>query len=172
MKRKFFHGAALRAGLGMATLLALAGLALPAMAAVTVTFVHSDQYHDLPFSPIDRAQVLKDMGAHFARLEKLLPPGQDLQVEVLDFDMAGRRVPNFRGRDDLRVLKGGADWPHMTLRYTLTDNGRVIASGEDQLSDMSYMDHINSYPDGDTLRYEKRMVDDWFRNKFGARRHG
>ncbi len=143
-----------------------------ATAAVTVKFVAPEHFRDLPFSPIDRAQVLKELGEHFVKLEKSLPPGQDLQVEVTDLDMAGRILPNFRGNQDLRVLRGGADWPHMKLRYTLSANGQVISSGEEQLSDMAYLDHINRYSDGDTLRYEKRMIDDWFETKFGARRKG
>ena len=101
-----------------------------------------------------------------------MPPGEDLQVEVVDLDMAGRLIPNFRASQDLRVLRGGADWPHMKLRYTLSANGQVISSGEEQLSDMAYLDHINRYSDGDTLRYEKRMIDDWFNKKFGVKRKG
>jgi hypothetical protein len=146
--------------------LSLGALALPASAAVTVSFVQPENYRDLPFSPTDRAQVLKELGEHFAKLEKSLPAGQDLKIDVTDLDMAGRLVPNFRTTQDLRVLHGGADWPHMTLRYTLTANGAVLSSGQDQLSDMAYLDRINSYSDGDSLRYEKRMIDDWFRKKF------
>ena len=51
----------------------------------------------------------------------------------------------------------------MLVRYTLESNGKVIDSGEDQLSDMNYMGHINRYSEGDTLRYEKAMIDDWFK---------
>lgn len=156
--------------------LALAGLVLlsagGASAAVTVAFSHPENFRDLPFSPIDREHVLKELGEHFALLGKRLPPGQDLRVEVLDLDMAGRIYPNFRGREDIRVLRGGADWPHMVVRYSLVSNGQVIASGEDQLSDMMYLNRINRYSDGDTLRYEKRMIDDWFKEKFAARKQG
>lgn len=153
-----------------AAALALGTQALPAAAAVTVTFVQPENFRDMPFATAERQQVLKELGEHFAKLEKSLPPGQDLKVDVTDLDMAGRMVPNFRGKQDIRVLRGGADWPHMTVRYTLLSHGKVIDSGEDQLSDMAYMDHINSYSDGDTLRYEKRMVDDWFNRKFAARK--
>ena len=142
-----------------------------ASAAVSVVFSHPEKYSDLPFSPTDREQVLKDLGEYFATLGKSLPPGQDLRVEVTDLDMAGRIHPNVRGHD-LRVLRGGADWPHMALRYRLEANGQVISSGEEHLSDMNYLDRINRYSDGDTLRYEKRMIDDWFKKKFVARKQG
>lgn len=143
-----------------------------ASAAVSVAFSHPESYRDLPFAQTDREAVLKELGEHFAWLGKELPAGQDLKVEVLELDMAGRIRPNFRGGQDLRVLRGGADWPQMVLRYSLESNGRVIASGEDKLSDMDYLGHINRYADGDSLRYEKRMIDDWFRKKFAAHRRG
>lgn len=154
---------------------ALAGLVVlsagGAAAAVSVTFPHPETYQDLPFSPTDREAVLKQLGEHFAWLGKQLPAGRDLKVEVLDLDMAGRMHPHFRGGQDVRVLRGGADWPHMVVRYSLESNGRVIASGQDNLSDMNYLAHINRYADGDMLRYEKRMIDDWFKKKFVVR-HG
>lgn len=154
--------------------LALAGLmafsAGSASAAVTVAYSHPENFRDMPFAQIDRERILKDLSEHFGKLSALLPPGQDLRVEVLDLDLAGRMHPYFRGQQDIRVLRGGADWPHMQVRYTLEANGQVIASGEDKLSDMMYMDRINRYSDGDSLRYEKRMIDDWFTDKFAARR--
>lgn len=156
--------------------LALAGLVLlsagAASAAVTVAFSHPENFQDLPFAPTDREQVLKDLSEHFTLLGKALPAGQNLRVEVLDLDMAGRIHPNFRGHQDIRVLRGGADWPHMKLRYSLESNGQVIASGQDDLSDMNYLDRLNRYSDGDSLRYEKRMIDDWFKQKFVARKAG
>lgn len=153
--------------------LALAGLFLAsagaASAAVTVTFVQPDQYADLPFASSEREQVLAGLREHFAKLSKSLPPGADLKIEVLDVDLAGRIYPNFRGRQDLRVLRGGADWPHMRLRYTLEQDGKVLASGDDNLSDMTYLDHINRYFTGDPLRYEKQMIDAWFKTRIAAR---
>ncbi len=159
-----------KATAALLAVLALGAAAVPgaAMAAVTVTFVQAENFRDLPFSPSDRERVLKELGEFFVGLEKRLPPGQDLKIEVLDLDMAGRMVPNFRAGQDLRVLNGGADWPHMTLRYSLSANGAVLASGQDHLNDMAYLDRINGYVDGDSLRYEKRMVDDWFKAKFAA----
>ncbi|MET0855430.1 MAG: DUF3016 domain-containing protein [Telluria sp.] len=155
--------------------LALAGLlalsAGAASAAVTVAYSHPENFRDMPFSPIDRERVLQDLSEHFGKLGATLPPGQDLRVEVLDLDLAGRLHPNFRGQE-LRILNGGADWPHMVVRYTLEANGRVLHSGEDDLRDMMYLNRINRYMDGDSLRYEKRMIDEWFMKKFTPRRRG
>lgn len=156
--------------------LALAGLVLlsagGASAAVTVAFPHPQNYRDMPFSPTDREQVLRELAEHFESLNARLPAGQDLRVDVIDLDLAGRIHPNFRGNNDIRILQGGADWPHMVVRYTLESNGQVLASGEDNLSDMMYLDRLNRYSSGDTLRFEKRMIDDWFTKKFGPQKRG
>jgi hypothetical protein len=156
--------------------LALAGLVLlsagGASAAVTVAFSHPEHYGDMPFAPSDREQILKDLSEHFARLGQRLPPGQDLRVEVLDLNLAGRIHPNFRGQQDVRILRGGADWPHMKVRYTLESDGKVIDSGVDDLSDMAYLDRVMRFSEGDRLRYEKQMIDDWFTKKFAPRQRG
>jgi len=133
-----------------------------ASAGVTVNYVDSDKFSDLPFAQWERKEVLDDLAGFFAELGKSLPPGQDLTVEVTDIDLAGREYPASRGARDLRVLKGGADWPIMDLRYTLTNNGQVVSSGKERLTDMNYLNRINRMTDGDRLRYEKRMIEDWF----------
>jgi hypothetical protein len=153
--------------------LLLAGVAAmaagPATAGVTVKFLQAEQYQDMPFAGWQRDEVLKDLETHFGKLAKNLPEGMDLKIEVLDLDLAGHIKPMFRGRDDIRILNGGADWPHMKLRYTLERDGKVVAGGEDQLSNMAYLQRLNRYFSGDPLRYEKQMVDDWFKDKIAGR---
>ena len=154
----------------------LAALALAAgssaWAGVQVTFDNPDDYSDVPFSSRDREQVLAGLANHFTWLGKSLPPGQDLRIEITDVDLAGREDPARRGAFDVRVMTGRADWPRLRLRYTLEQHGKVIASGNAYLSDMSYLQHINRYSSNDALRYEKRMIDDWFKNTFGVKLQG
>ncbi len=145
----------------LASLLALGAGA--ASAGVTVNYVESDKFADLPFAPWERKEVLDDLAAFFAELGKDLPPGQDLAVDITDIDLAGREYPNSRGGRELRILKGGADWPTMNLRYTLSANGQVLTSGTEKLTDMNYLNRMNRMSDGDRLRYEKRMIEDWFK---------
>jgi hypothetical protein len=146
--------------------LALAGLlvlaAQSAMAEVTVTFNQSKRYTDVPFATWDRENVLAQLGDHFKKLGEYLPPGQDLHIEVLDIDLAGREVPNFRTGNDIRVTTGRADWPRMELRYSLEQNGQVLKSGDAQLQDMNYQMTRSHYFDSEPFRYEKQMIDDWF----------
>lgn len=133
-----------------------------ASAEVTVNYVEPERFSDLPFATWERDAVLKDLTGHFARLGAQLPPGQSLRVDVLDVDLAGREYPG-RGPRDLRIVKShGADWPRIDLRFAIEQNGQVLRSGEVQLRDMAFMDRISRHTDNDSLRYEKRMIDDWF----------
>jgi hypothetical protein len=147
--------------------LALAGLCLllagAARAGVTVNYIHADQFSDLPREVWQRQQALDDFAEHFRELGKDLRPGQDMVIDVLDIDLAGRERPVRFGHDPIRVLNEGADWPRMHLRYTLSDHGRTIASGDAQLADKSYTDHINDYPHGSRWPYEMQMIDTWWR---------
>ena len=145
--------------LAVSGLLALA--AGTASADVTVNYVEQERFTDLPFTPWERESVLKELTEHFTRLGAKLPVGQNLRIDVRDVDLAGREYPG-RGARDLRIVKNGAEWPRIDLHYTIESNGQVVRSGDGQLRDMSFMDRTNRSTGSDFLRYEKRMIDDWF----------
>ena len=134
-----------------------------ANAAVTVNFTQPDRYVDMPFAPWEKERVMKDLQEHFNKLGGQLPAGQDLKVDVVDIDLAGRLEPNARFGQEIRVLKGRADWPTIALRYSIESQGKVLSSGDVRIDDKSYLDHINRYSANESLRYEKRMLDDWFK---------
>lgn len=145
---------------------ALSFAASNAIAVVTVTFTQPERYVDMPFASWDKERVMKDLRGHFDKLGATLPQGQDLKVEVQDIDLAGRIEPNTRLGHDIRVLKGGADWPMIQLRYSVEADGKVLKSGDERVSDMTYLDrgtHLNRYSANEPLRYEKRMLDEWFK---------
>jgi len=144
-------------------LLACAGAA---SAGVTVKYDDPENFQDMPRWDKDRAQVLKDLSAHFAKLGQRLPAGQDLNITVKDIDLAGREYPSSRRAEDIRILRGGADWPSMHLQYSLEQNGQVIKSGDEHVSNMMYLNRLNRYVDGDSLRFEKQMLDEWFDKTF------
>ena len=154
----------MKASIGKAALAAALalGAAGAASAGVTVNYVDSDKFSDLPFTSWEREDVLRQLSDHFTKLGARLPAGQDLAVEVLDVDLAGREYPSRRAGGDLRVLQGSADWPIIELRYTLSAGGQVLDSGKVRLADMMYMDRPVRGFDSDPLRYEKRMIDEWF----------
>jgi len=146
----------------LAALVVLAATTGAAWAQVSVSYVKPDEFIDVPRSPIDRERMLKDFTQYFSTFDKKLPTGQQLKIEVLDIDLAGRLWPRRSGGDDIRVMNGGADWPHMKLRYTLEENGTVLRSGESELSNMMYQQRSTRLSDSDPMRYEKQMIDDWF----------
>jgi hypothetical protein len=135
-------------------------------AAVMVTFTKADQYIDVPFAPSDREATLKTLKEHFEKLGSKLPSGQDLKIEVLEVDLAGRAEPSrMSGTNDLRVLRGGADWPMIQLRYSVETAGKPLKQGEARISDLNFLNHMNRYPSSESLRYEKAMLDDWFKKE-------
>jgi hypothetical protein len=145
----------------------LAGLSgliscVSANAAVTVTFVKPESYVDMPFMQYDKDRVMKELDAHFNKLGARLPAGQDLKIDVLDIDLAGRMEPQYRGTQDVRILRGTADWPTIELRYRVESKGAVIKSGQARVNDMNYLRHRPRYDSSDLIRYEKQMLDDWF----------
>lgn len=148
----------------LATALALLLTASGAQAAgqVGVTWVQPETYADIGRSAADREQALRTLGDHLHKLAQRLPDGRVLNIEVTDVDLAGEIEP--MRWNQFRVLRGRADWPRMSLRYTLTEAGRTLKSGDAMLSDMSYL----LRPREGDLGYEKHMLDEWFRAEFLA----
>jgi len=149
--------------------LALLSAALPAAAAglVEVSWLQPERYSDAGRTDGERERTMKSLGDAFAQLGRLLPDGQTLKLEVLDVDLAGEIEPH--PRQDMRIVRGGADWPRMTLRYTLQEGSRTLKSGEARLADMDYqfgVPPVNLRED--ELRYERRMIEHWFGQNFGA----
>lgn len=138
-----------------------------AHAAVTVTFHEPEKFTDLGRHRNDRVSALKTLETHLQGLGKAyLPPNENLAIEILDVDLAG--AERFRGTQEVRIQRGGADWPSIRLRYTLERDGRKEPSREDVVSDMNYQ--WRPLPNTtEALGYEKRMLEEWFRNRFEPR---
>lgn len=147
--------------LALATLFASAGAAHAGT--VDVSFIEPDKFVDAGRGLWDVEQTTKTLAEYFKRYAKQLPEGQALKVEVTDVDLAGELRPT-RGAQEIRVLRGRADWPRISLRYSLTEGGRVLRGGESKVDDMSYMMHpLRGGQTHDALAYERRMLDAWFR---------
>lgn len=155
-----------RLWIAAALMLAAAGAA--SAGSVKVNYQEPDKFIDVPYWEQDRAQMLKELTAHFERLGQQLPASQQLNITVTEIDLAGRVEPRRNTLRDIRILRGGADWPTMQLKYALEEDGKVIASGDSSLNNMDYLHGINRYRGSDLLRYEKPMLDNWFKATFGA----
>lgn len=133
---------------------------------VQVSYLDAERYADAGRG-IEAERVQTQLTRHFETLaRRWLPESQSLQVEVLDIDLAGETWPRVQAPMDVRVLQGRADWPQLTLRFTLRDGERTLASGQERLSDMAYLMHGASLFAGrGELPYEARMLEDWFRTR-------
>jgi hypothetical protein len=145
---------------------------------VDVQFTNPDKYIDANPRSYARTGKARDraLDGLRAHLEKAAPKylkvGQTLKVEVLDLDLAGRIEPWRAHLYDVRIMRD-IDSPYMKVRYALEENGQVVASGEERISDMDYLWGVRSIKyDGDTLKYEKIMLNDWLRKRFGSVKAG
>ena len=89
-----------------------------------------------------------------------------MDVTITDIDRAGRYEPVVRAAmQDIRIVKDIYP-PRMTLRFVVKGaDGQVLAEGERKLVDHGFLTgtNVNS---NDSLRYEKRLIDDWLRREF------
>jgi hypothetical protein len=148
----------------LALLLVLACAAGGAVAGtVEVNFQSADTYTDAGRHTLDREQTLKTLQTHFGDLGARLPAQQHLTITVTDVDLAGE-MDWTRGGQDIRVLRGRADWPRMRLSYVLREGERELTRGEARLSDPSYLHFGAGLQRHVPLPYEKRMIERWFQD--------
>jgi Protein of unknown function (DUF3016) len=149
--------------------LLLAAAAAQAAGTVQVSFVQPEKFSDARDARHDSSVNLRELKRYLEQLgSRHVADGQSLTIEVLDVDLAGEIRFSPRLHDDVRVLKGRADWPRIKLRATLESAGQPARRVEQTVADMAYLQRINRDADGDFLRYEKRMLDEWFTAQFGV----
>ena len=154
----------------MATLLA-AAISAPAMAGVEVTFTDAEHYTDAKmragYGKKEREEVLAQIRGYLERLgARHLAPNQTLKIEVLDIDLAGHVEWWNSSYYDVRILRDITS-PSMKVRYTLEQDGKTVTSGEELIADRNYLMGISvTAHSADTFRYEKAMLNDWFRKRF------
>ena len=163
MPRNSMRGRWLFAGmlLGAATLVQAASS--------EIRFIEPDKFIDAGESRIERERTLGQLEAYMRDLAgKRLPASQRLVIEVLDVDLAGRIEPKGRLMERIRIVKD-ITWPTLTLRYVLSEGDKTLREGEVRLSDMNYLGGITQRYNGESLRYEKQLLDDWFAKEFPAK---
>lgn len=157
----------------VAAITAACALSAQAAGPVDVSFLPDPrQYTDPGRDPADAVRNEETLARHLQSLgARWLPDGQQLRVEVLDLDLSGSlRPPRRAAIDDVRISHGGADVPRVTLRYTLSEGSRVLASGEETVSDLNYLRHGADIGLNEPLRNEKRMLENWFKSRIVERK--
>ena len=149
-------------------------LTAAASAAVTVTYGDPDRFTDAADRNSDPRDVAVALSEHFQALgARYLPPGDDLRIRILDVDRAGS--PRLNLPTELRVMRGNSDFPCIEVAFDRTSSGRAVQSNRELVCDRNYFASFRRaelrYSPNDPLIYEKVMLDDWFRSRFGAKRH-
>ena len=151
-------------------LLAAAALAAaPSYATVDVTYVNPEKFTDSYNQRWEEKSTLDTLAQHMKRVgDRYIAPNETLKIEVLDLDLAGWARFGGRGPNELRVARGGADFPAMRVRYTLESPTRS-KSGEADLKDLAYQNHGLARERSEPYYYEKRMIEEWMRSTFAQR---
>ena len=113
-----------------------------------------------------RERVMKKFDGFFADVAADLPEGYNWHVTVTDIDLAGE-VDYFAGGagNALRIVKDIYS-PAIKFNYVLRDkHGEEVASGDEKLRDMGFMQQLRSTNSNEEFRYEKQMLQDWFKKE-------
>ena len=149
---------------------ALTVAAAPAVLAagtVEVSFIEPTHYSDAGKDLVEARRNEETLDHFLHNLgERYLGANQTLKIDVLDVDLAGTVRPSRRSGTELRIVRGAADVPRIRLRYSLTEGGSVVKTAEETVTDLNYSRHTADYSQSDPLRYEKRMLADWFKSRF------
>ena len=139
------------------------------VSSVSVTFVESAKFTDA--RPTEWERNSPDLLAALAKFmqetgERTLPPDMQLSIKVTDIKLSGDFKPWLGPPfNQTRIIKSVYP-PRIVLEFRLTDDsGRVIKEGKRQLTDVDYQRRDFRLRE-DTLRYEKNLLRDWFRNEF------
>jgi hypothetical protein len=152
-----------------AVLAALALAAIPAHAAVTVSFVEPQRFTDVQDFERSTRDVTGELARHLVRLgDRYLAPEDKLAIEVLNIDLAGASVLRRSGNSPVRVMTGNADWPRIEVRYTF-ESGSVRLQRHETIVDRNYLGRPEAKFSRDPLQYEKRMLDEWFSMRFARK---
>lgn len=132
-----------------------------------VRYIAPENFTDMKNTWVTQENLLATLTAHLQKLgQKYLPEGQRLQIEITDIDLAGS-IEYPRNAGPVRVMRQFTP-PSITLRWHLQSAGKDSPLQDVTLRDSNYQMNINAYSEGDPLRYEKQMLDDWFKRSFAA----
>ena len=135
-----------------------------------VTWTDPDSYQDIDEGEEHRDNFRESIFAHFekhfTKMANTLPEGYVLKVNVTDIDLAGDTRAG--GINRLRVIKSAYP-PRMSFSYQLINaEGEKIQSDDVALKDFSFLYGRRLKYNEDPIGYEKKMLDEWFKESFDA----
>ena len=148
-----------------------------AQANVEIEWDKPEKYRDVRPSNASRKRfrdaTFEQINEYMNELSLALPDNQKLLMKVSDLDLAGQVWPaSFiglgNGVSDVRGVKN-IDIPRIDFSYQLLDkSGEVVQQAEVKLKDMSFLDRRTHFFKSESLRYEKSMLQRWFKQEFAA----
>lgn len=151
-----------------AAIAALCATPVQASGVAEVQYQQPEQFTDAGFGSVERERTQTLLRRQIERLAQRLPDGQRLKVTFTDVDLAGE-VDAFSPHR-LRIMGQLPDAPRLALRFELTQDGRVVAQGQEQLSDLAYLARRSGLDRQDALPYENRLLAEWFAQRFASAR--
>ncbi|MBE7197167.1 MAG: DUF3016 domain-containing protein [Parafilimonas terrae] len=161
-----------RSGLILAAVLLAAGPAraeVQVRAEVHVRYAAPERFTDaenrfgsgqpLRVTLAELTRIFQDLG------NARLGPGERLDVTVLDIDLAGFDRPGFATPTGVRVVTDATP-PRIRFAYRLRRGNRLVAHGEETVTDINFL--LTSNPRFSTggLYYERQLLRDWFARRF------
>lgn len=145
-------------------------VALPLHAAVTVSYGDPDRFTDAADRNSDPRKIMLILERFLKELgDRYLPAQTNLKIEVLDLDRAGR--PRMNLPTEIRVINGKTDMPCIELNYTLEADNEVLPARHERVCDPDFLRRVAPpYSEHDPLVYEKRMLEQWFQERFAKAR--
>lgn len=134
---------------------------------VKVEWQTPDNYHDIQSSNELQSRfenrffetITKNINK---QAEKTLKPNQKLEMQVSNVDLAGDVRPTFGATTgDLRIVKEVYP-PRITFTYQILEDDKVIITGDEKLTDMSFLSRISRINER-PFEAETTMLNDWLK---------
>jgi hypothetical protein len=141
--------------------------AAPAVAGLQVEFVAPERYADAHLDHFQGTdpRVLQILEQHLQGwASRCLASTAELQIQVLDIDLAGRQ--DWAGAQRPRVMRE-LTWPRISLAYRLRHSDGKVIEARQRVTDMNYLAN-SAYLRSDSmpLPYERLMLGNWFMQTF------
>ena len=141
-------------------------------AVLEIEWVDIKEYRDILASnqaqKVFEEHVIKNLTGFFrTAAKKHLPDNQTLHIRITDLDLAGDVDYFFMDYSHpVRVVKA-MYFPSIEFSYELRDaQNQVIKSGSENIRDMDFLLSNVKLHSTSPFRYEKKLIEDWFRNTF------
>jgi Protein of unknown function (DUF3016) len=136
---------------------------------VEVSFNHPEQFADIRDRYLateeNKKEVLSTLQEYVVqRASSYLPKGESLRITFDNIKLAG--VINIAGVVGERRVILASTPPMFMFEWAVTDSsGKVIGSAKEKLEENNFKDLSSRADEGDPLRYERAVLDDWMRNR-------